>query len=237
MIELVTVSDGFADFLAETLPRNSIHFDRIVVVSGEHDGGTERVVRDNHGRCGCGLVQTDAFKIEAGDIWNKGRAINDGLAQLSRRGLIVHLDADIVLPANFREVVESFGRLHPNTVYGAHRLFCDSFNQWESIKGSWDVAGLRPDRVHAHGDDPLPVGYFQLFSGGSKVLAGGGPWYPTDNPQAGGSDVAFAKSFDRRRYLDGLAVIHLQTEPQREGINWKGRKAAPWPRYASLLEL
>ncbi len=236
-LELITVSDGFADFLAETLPRNAPHFDRIVVVTSKGDGGTERVVKQHRPAFGVGMVQTDAFKQVETDIWNKGRAINDGLRSLQRRGWIVHLDADMILPEDFRDRLDAMGRLHPATLYGCQRMFCDSAEDWNHYRIQKTDERLRADKVHSHGNDALPVGYFQLFHGQAKPMLGNGPWYPCGNPQAGGSDVAFAKLFDRRQYLENMQAIHIQTEPCAEGANWKGRKAKAWPRYANLLDI
>jgi len=78
-IEAVITCVDYADFLAETLPHNRTLFDKLVVVTAPEDKATQRICEYWHVAC----LPTDSFRSRWGEF-NKGAAINEGLAQLDK---------------------------------------------------------------------------------------------------------------------------------------------------------
>ena len=92
-LEVVITCVDYSDFLEQTLPFTLPHADRVVVVTSFNDEATRALCEKWSVEC----VPTDAF-TEKGDAFNKGNAINVGLAMLRNNGFVLHMDSDIVLP-------------------------------------------------------------------------------------------------------------------------------------------
>lgn len=196
----VTVCVEYDDILRLTLPRNVRHFKECVVVTSPEDARTAEVVRSVPG---VRLFQTDAF-TRGGDMFNKGRALEEGLDVLGRSGWILAWDADIVLPDAF-----SLKRLDKNVLYSAPRRLV--LDVPPSLVGDWTR--------HELTWDPPGMGYFQLFHANAEA-AQARPWYSTDCGHAGCSDWYFAAKFEEREWLP-FEVLHIG--PRNE--NWFGRVA------------
>lgn len=230
-IEAITVCVNYSDFLAHTLPLNKQHFDHWVVITSKEDRETQRLCRHHNVEC----LVTDRF-TENGDKFNKAKAINEGLLYHSKREWMVHIDADIVLPPMFRQIVERMS-LNKNVIYGADRLMCPDFNEWmayvkkpKPIYDEWifihlNVFPIASRVADYNGDGYAPIGYFQMWHPiGSKQLL-----YPEEHGAADRTDMAFAKRFSRenRALLAEIVVIHLDSENatvKEMGKNWQGRK-------------
>lgn len=221
--EAVVVSIGFGDFLATTLPINRPVFDRLIIVTSPEDECTKALAREHD----CDLVITSRHK-EAGPF-NAGKVINDGLDACTERGWLAQIDADIVLPENFRlklfsAVAHVFSTTAPkvraeNTVFGLHRSMCRSREEWEAYllagEHTWLVEKLRK-RSHP------PAGYFQLwYAKGHKVR------YPEDYPTCASGDLAFSRQFCCRRHLTSPQVIHLATKSKATDDHG-GRVSPKW---------
>lgn len=222
-VEAVTVCINFADFLAETLPRNRGQFQRWVVVTSEEDNKTKQVCLNNNAE----IVVTERHK-ENGADFNKGKAINDGLRYCRRRGWLCHVDADIVLPDEFgqrlpRLVTSAAGHCHAvHCIYGIHRLMCESYRLWQQYLWEENL-GLFSQECERRSGVHLPVGFFQLWSG---LL---NRWYPEHIPTATTSDLEFSKQWHphQRRHLDERC-IHLSSVPHERWLNWRGRTSPVW---------
>ena len=83
-VEGVIVCVNYSDMLAHTLAAAKAQFNRLVVVTDTKDDATKNLCEYHHVEC----VRTDVF-YENGDKFNKGKAINAGLARLSRKGWVV----------------------------------------------------------------------------------------------------------------------------------------------------
>ena len=125
-VQGVTVCVNYSDFLEVTLEENLSHFSEFVVVTDYRDRKTQGVCQKHSVYC----VQTDVFFERPGDVFNKGAAINLGIAHLRKPGWFVHLDADIVLPDRFNTALYK-ARLDPECIYGADRLEVVGFEQWQ----------------------------------------------------------------------------------------------------------
>jgi hypothetical protein len=70
----------------------------------------------------------------------------------------------------------------------------------------------------------VPIGFFQLWHGRH------GRRYPLRQGNAEHTDVLHALQWprDKRRLLEEVFAVHLESEPSRMGANWSGRKTAPF---------
>jgi hypothetical protein len=240
-IEAIIVSDGYSDFLAETLPRNLPQFDRVVVVTGFDDPDTLELCRRLSVEC----IPTDVMH-KAGDSFNKGRAVDFGLSFLRRDAWVCHLDADIVLPPMARRIIE-WTNPDESCIYGIDRVMCVGWSKWQAYQqipashrmghdyhcrvpnpsntyGDYDLQMPLGSRIAlADHDGYVPIGFFQLFSG---KLGRRYPRHQSDSAEH--SDVLFALQWPRgnRRLMPDLIAIHLESEKCSMGANWKGRKTS-----------
>ena len=226
-IEAVIVCQNYGDFLAHTLPENINHFDRLVVVTHPDDKETIDVCN----RFSVDCVKTTEMHSD-GDKFNKGRCINLGLGHLRGMDWILHLDADIVLPHRFRDMLHRT-KLDKNNIYGADRMNVYGHDHWVENKhkliphysNGYFVEPKKEfpmgARIIHHELGYTPIGYFQLWH---KSL---GRRYPINQGNAEHTDVLFAVQWPRanRILLPEVVVCHLESEagPQEMGKNWDGR--------------
>lgn len=221
-IEGVTVCIGFADFLATTLPSVMDFVDHLTVVtSAQHYPECFQLLLPYMNTDRVTLLGTDRH-LEGGADFNKGKAINDGLGVWERTDWLVHLDADVVLPAGLRDRVEKWVQQEPDakhSVIGIHRYLCNSYQTWLHYLATKSTnlfeQNRRQDRKH------LPVGFFQLWHSST------GHVYPENHPTATSSDLAFSKQFMYRRHMEEWC-IHLDTVEKQRWTNWRGRTTPRW---------
>lgn len=225
-IECVIVCVNYGDFLAETLKQNLPYLDRVVVVTSYAD-------KETHGVCakfGVDCVQTNVM-YEDGAKFNKGKAITLGLGHCVGDGWLLHLDADVVLPHDFKRLLRH-AHLDEHCIYGADRINVIGWDKWIRLRDTdflhyrysyfveppkWLSVGARI--IHKdHGW--VPIGYFQLWHGKHHKS------YPRFQGSAEHTDVLHALAWDRshRRLLPTLYVYHLESEACPMGTNWHGRK-------------
>jgi len=234
-IEAVTVCVNYSDFLAHTLPLNRVHFDHYVVITSRDDKETQKLCRHHNVEC----LITDRF-TEGGQPFNKAKGINEGLLYHSKRDWMVHLDADIVLPAQFREIVQKID-LDKNGIYGCDRLMCPDFKQWMAhvknprpVYDQWIYIHMNAFPIASrvadyNGKGYAPIGFFQMWHPNtSKKLV-----YPEEHGAADRTDMMFSKQWDRRNrhLLPELVAIHLDSENatvESMGKNWQGRQTIPF---------
>jgi hypothetical protein len=227
-LEGVIVCWQFDDFLEETLGKNLGHFDDLVVVTSHDDRRTPEVCRRHSVHC----VATDVLDGSWDARFNKGAAINIGLANLSHRGWLLHLDADIVLPDCFRTMLAK-EPLDAECLYGADRLNVVGWEAWQNLKGhdacrrQFQYRCLVQNSGHPLGARLVhreygycPIGYFQLWH------ASTGRRYPHNSGSAEHSDVAFALQWPLscRRLLPGVLCYHLASQLAAMGADWQGRQ-------------
>lgn len=228
-LEGVIVCSSYSDFLAETLPQNMHYFDRLVIVTSPHDRATQALCE----RLSVPCVVTDVM-FERGHHFNKGMAINMGLGHLNADGWVLHLDADIVLPHNFRRLLDH-ARLERENIYGADRLNIYGWDAWQKHKHSHHNSHAYRYLVNAPKHELgarllheefgyTPIGYFQLWHGSKR--------YPIHQGNAEHTDVLFALQWARKHrvLLPEVFVYHLDsnTSPGQMGENWNGRKSPPF---------
>ena len=232
-LEGVIVCVNYSDFLAHTLPHNKNQFNNLVVVTDTTDAKTKELCEYHNVRC----LQTDIF-YAGGDKFNKGAAIDYGLQSLSRRGWVVHMDADIYLPPLTHTILENLP-LQPDKIYGADRMMCPSYEEWvkflnnpRRIQEGWVYVhmdafpmGVRLAEYMTKGGGWEPIGYFQLWNPEGSGVHG----YPTEHGFCDRTDVLHCKQFprERRELLPEIVLIHLESEGLgvgEMGKNWSGRR-------------
>jgi hypothetical protein len=237
-LEAVTVCIGYADFLAETVVHNQGNFDRWVIVTSPDDRETIELCR----RRNLQVVTTTDHARDG--KFNKGRAISLGLNYLSADAWVLHLDADVVLPNQARQMLE-VAHLDPTCIYGADRICLQSWDEWQELLRSGylnDQHGYQlccnpylkksiGTRVIRGRHGYVPIGFFQLWNYRDGVHSGF-RWkdYPDSNDDAAHSDIKFSLHWDRRKrlLLPEIIVVHLESAPSGMGANWKGRTT---PRF------
>jgi hypothetical protein len=226
-LEGLTVCVNYADFLAETLPHNLVHFNRFVVITTHADRETQDLCQSLSVEC----RPTDQFSRD-GDSFNKGAAIDWGMGYLSRKEWICHLDADIYLPPMSRRWLEQ-AHLDTDSIYGVDRVNCVGYAPWKRyISGSRDLQHKHHCLVEAppfplssrialaHHRGYLPIGFFQLWHGKHRRR------YPSCQGDAEHTDVLHALQWPigRRHLIEEVICVHLESEPAPMGANWKGRR-------------
>ena len=242
-IEAVVTCWNYGDFLAETLPFTISQVDRLVVVTDHNDALTRALCDKWSVEC----VPTDAF-TEKGDAFCKGAGINLGLAALRQQGWIIHLDADIVLPSTFRNMVDKSG-LQRSCIYGAERVNVCGYERWHQLRQSFHtdpqfsyryIVATPPDLpigahvIHKqHGY--VPIGYFQMWH--SQHMHQNNFRYPEVEGTAENMDVQFALRWPRKQriLLPTVRVFHLESEAAPMGVNWNGRKTKPFTQSGGPL--
>jgi len=226
-IEAVIVCSKYDDFLRNTLAENKFLFDRIVVVTDHEDVATKRVCEFYHVEC----VPTDVLNTRKGEFC-KGAGINEGLAKLSKKGWVVHLDADIWLPPQTRLLLAE-ANLDPTMVYGIDRYNVTGPKQWQDFRNkpvmdlqhedyTWVHTGNFPigTRVCAYGGY-IPLGFFQMWN----PSVSGVSTYSAEHTTAGRSDILFAAEWPRskRGFIPEIIGYHLESEDASKAVNWNGR--------------
>lgn len=234
-IEAVTVCVNYSDFLAHTLPLNKHHFDDWVIITTREDKETQKLCSYHNVKC----LTTDRF-TENGEPFNKAKGINEGLLFHSKRDWMVHVDADMVLPANFRQIVQNM-ELYKNDIYGCDRLMCPTFDDWiEHVKkpkliyDNWIYIHLNAFPIASrvadyNGSGYAPIGYFQMWHPMTSKIT----LYPEEHGAADRTDMMFAKQWKRknRQMIPELIAIHLDSENatvESMGKNWYGRQTKPF---------
>lgn len=232
-LEAVTICVNYPDFLEVTLPHNLQYFDNVVVVTSFADKETQQICRHYN----IDPVITDCF-YETEDPFNKAKGINLGLSHLRYNDWVLHLDADILLPHNFRNNL-FMNALDKDCIYGMDRqnvigrkeyeklIKSNEFNLQYRDKFIFQKPVLEEGARLVHREfGYCPIGYAQLFHG--SYLKKWQMKYPDSQPGAERSDVQFALQWKRenRRLLPSVSCFHLESELSKQGVNWHGRVSA-----------
>lgn len=247
-IDAVSVCIGYHDFLQETAKYNSGLFDSWIIVTEPQDDQTIEVCRRFNLRC---VLSEDGKRF--GKPFNKGRLVERGLQHLPADAWRLHIDADIVLPHNFRKRLES-ADLREDTIYGIDRIMIKSWNEWQRVLNSGYLNGGQFDyycrQSFLHGYEIgtrwthpnfgyVPIGFFQLWHSSQDEWRGIRiKPYPMNHGNACRTDVQHALQWDRhkRALLPEVIGVHLESEPSSKGVNWNGRKSAPFGPSVKTVE-
>jgi hypothetical protein len=232
IIEAVTVCRGFSDILEHSIINNQSLFDRWIIVTQHDDDATHRVCK----RHGIDYVDTDAF-TRRGEKFNKGLAVNVGLAHLTCSQWMLHLDADILLPPQTRRFLEN-AELDTKSIHGIDRFNLiggDKIAAWKASgkpQYEWFCLINPPDGtsfgsriVHFDYGGWMPIGFFQLWHADSKITR-----YPVKpNTDAEHTDVLHAMKWPRQKriLIPEILGIHIESEKVAWGANWQQRASKP----------
>jgi hypothetical protein len=231
-LDAVTSSQGFDDFLDLTLALNHPHLDSMTVVTDHSDRATQLVAKKHGAFC----IQTDLLS-KNGRGFNKGAAINAGFDYFQYHGWRMHLDADIVLPDNFRRLLFNHTHLDPAAIYGADRVHVIGAPTLKDLRRSlestpqhaWSfLLGARHTSpiVERYCDTLrgyVPIGFFQLWNARAQKP------YPWSLGSAAHDDVMFAAQWpaSHRRHLPTAICYHLCSRPPEHRENWDGKRQQP----------
>lgn len=233
-IEALTVCYGYGDFLGETAKTNAGLLDRWLIVTSEDDEETREVCRIHDLET---LLSNDHARDPGG--FAKGRMIDRGLQHLSENQWRLHLDADIVLPTQFRRMIDG-AHLDTRKIYGCDRVMIRSWEAWQAFQASGFLGhtncsvnlpkGLELGTRFSLADSGyIPIGFFQLWHGVADEWRGRRHrTYPVRHGNACRTDVQHALQWDRRdrELLAEIVVAHLESQHCKLGANWNGRTTA-----------
>ncbi|RMD73514.1 MAG: hypothetical protein D6820_18450, partial [Lentisphaerae bacterium] len=222
-VEAIITCVGYGDILAKTLPHNLPQLDHIIVLTTPGDEATIQTVNALDSDQ-ISLVITDAAQQE-GAPFNKGRLMNCAIPLLRHRQWCLSLDADIILPPDFRRYIHSH-RLHPNVLYcmARHNIVAENLQQWleEYLRSRRLPSPPSPQGY------PTPFGYFQLFHLDAPAVRERYPnIFPRQFLNAGGVDFYFARLFAAHPQcaIVPLPLKAIHVPHGGWGQNWQGRKS------------
>lgn len=222
-LEAVTVCVNYSDILALTISNNKSIIDNWIIVTDTKDRDTKKVCDLYNIQC----IQTDVF-YENDEVFNKGKGINAGFDILNLKGWVMHLDADILLPPNFKKILE-IGALETDCLYSMDRIdvigrdmYIDVLQEMHTVYSNYVFLQSKypiSTRMFHNKMGYCPIGYLQLFHN-SKIIP-----YSERHESAARSDVLFLNNWDmsKRRLHPGGFVYHLMSENSEMGTNWEGR--------------
>jgi hypothetical protein len=200
----ISVCVNYDDFLAITLPQNITHFNKYIIITSEKDGRTCKMIEMYNDKK-ITLIKTNIF-YENGAQFNKGAAIRQVQKSLlinSNISWICILDADIVLPNNFREVCMKVCT-NKNLLYGAQRINYETYD---------DYINEKPSQICNKNE--VGIGFLQIYF----KHKGKPKFYSTRFKTAAVCDMEFKSKWARAIKDIGVSVKHLG----ESCANWKGR--------------
>jgi hypothetical protein len=235
-IEAITVCIKYGDFLEISARHNRGLVDRWIVVTTPSDGETKEICRHYN------LEMLLTEEVDRDGEFRKGHAIQRAQRLLAADSWRLHIDADIVLPTHFRNAL-AIADLDTKKIYGADRVCVKSHQKWLDLYNSgylshqWDYhcrvcfpAGVEVGARWASTQQGYcPIGYFQLWHGeADEFVSFQHRAYPSRHGQACRTDTQMPLQWDRRHreILPEIIVVHLESEDNKMGTNWNGRKSA-----------
>lgn len=195
----ILVSVDHADLLNITLPYNRHHFEEVMVVTIPGDSSIQ-VAQHNS----ASIFTTTAF-YDDGAMFNKWKALEQGLDAFGRHGWLCLMDADILWPKNaFLE--PNMGHLYTplrRMLYDIHNI--PQEEEWKKLPIHRNIAEW--------------AGYSQIFHA-EDVHLGQPPWHQINWRHAGGADSFFQLKWPTTcKIRPSWEVLHLG----QSGVNWCGR--------------
>jgi hypothetical protein len=232
-VEAVTVCVGYGDFLAATAPENAPLLDNWVVITSPDDEETRMVCRKHN------IFHILSEDYKRGGPFNKARMINRALDQVGCHDWVLHVDSDIVLPRQFKRLLE-WAELDERCIYGADRQRVIGWDEWKAFKqyvDRWDnhthelgwwfhpkypMMSRLVSSLHGY----TPIGAFQLWHSSEMIQYNSHQRrYPIEHGDAARTDHQFSLQWDRkyRQILPEILLLHLESEAGVHGANWSGR--------------
>lgn len=205
-LTIITVCRDMADYLAITLPKNRKHANTYIIACapGVH-ADSQAAEAGGAVAVGCKALADDGFR--------KGAAINEALEYCEPSDWVLMLDADMILPDDFREKLEAYPK-DSNTIYGVKRMDQPAedylrHEKWtrEYENDGYEAEYFNPPKLVENPRD-IGAGAFQLFHASAKCLRNLKKWYPERKKDATLDDRLFVRQWpaDKRDEFDGTAI-------------------------------
>jgi hypothetical protein len=152
-IEAVTVCVDYSHYLKQVIS-NKNKLDRWVIVTHKSDKDTIKLCKKEN------IEFVLSKKIFKNAKFAKGKAINEGLDILEKKDWILHLDADQLLPENFRDELNSIN-LNKKNLYGSYR-YSESGYKFGPVPVFWTIKG-KTKIIRKSKSYYIPIGHFQLW--------------------------------------------------------------------------
>lgn len=202
-LDVIIVSVNYNDFLLLSLENNVKIFENITVVTSSSDFFCQKICE----KFGVNCIVTDIM-YENNEVFNKGKAINEGIKSILNPDYILLLDADILVMKQI-----NLDLLEEDVLYTSDRYFIPDYTSYkEYISGS-----IKKEKFLLQENQGW--GFFQFFNY-SKVIK-----FPELSPDASTSDIVFYDMFRNRNVINN-EVLHLG-----EDSNWIGRKSKSFLEY------
>lgn len=162
-IEAITTCVGKSalDMLIFSYVLNCGIFDNFIVVTTPEDKDTQRFCND----LGISLAVTNAY-YKYNFKFNKGAAINEGLKELKFFDWIIHLDSDIILREDYREILEK--ELDDiECFYGSRRIIVPK------KKDFFDILEGKREESDYISYPGIGYGYIQIWNMQSSIIKSG----------------------------------------------------------------
>jgi hypothetical protein len=214
----ITVCISFSDALSAMLP-NRAHFDEWIVVTVPDDEKTQALCENHTIRC-CVATHIRPGELGFHAAFQKSSFLNIGIRRIddilgplsaSADDWILIIDADVMLPHDFRSRVEALRpHLYDHYLYGiaGRRVVgARAFDRMRCLE-PWALLTMLEQGL---------LGYFNLFSRRQKNR-----FYPSSDPKfVEHDDARFCKLFrPEERCILPITALHLGSTAK----NWDGRK-------------
>ena len=201
-MKAILVAVDYADILGVTLPYNRHHFDEVMIVTTPTDLAIHKIAEENNAT----IYATTSF-YDNGAVFNKWKALEEGLDALGREGWLCLMDADVMWPKQVPDYPREVGCL-----YTPLRRMMRKIRMPIPPEAEWDQFTLHRQQVEW-------AGFSQIFHCSDPHL-GLAPWHEINWRHAGGADSIFQLKWpNNRKVRPPFEVLHLGPS----GCNWCGR--------------
>jgi len=203
-ITAITLSVNYGDILKMTLLHMLDQFDSVYVVTDEQDRYTRSLAR----RLNANLVETNIF-YDGGAKFNKSKAINLAYRLADANEWVALIDADIMLPENFRDIANNH-ICNIDHLYSAPRVVYNTYEDLINNNYSKDNLGKKTG-----------WGYLQIFHPKCPKI-NKYQLYNERYHDASSGDVEFRYQWGEDEIIT-LPIVLKHLGPVKS--NWSGRRA------------
>lgn len=230
----------FSDLLEITLPYNRLHFSDVMIVTSTNDASNvQPIATTNNAR----MFVTDSFYSD-GAIFNKFKALEEGLDAFGRHGWLAILDADVLWPKDlligaiskkddpnnhWLNIVRGYEhdcigtQLFPGQLLSPFRHMYDPLCYVPETGKVYIPPENQWDKYPIHRNTAEWAGYTQIFHASDPHL-GPAPWHEINWTTAGACDSWFQSKWPAHcKVRPPWECLHLGAA----GQNWAGR-ATPY---------
>lgn len=205
-VDGITVCVNYADYLKYSIG-NAKLFNSFTVITVEQDKDTIDLCEKN------GVKYVFSERLLENGGFHKGKAINDGLAQINPKTYVCHVDADIILPPEIGPYLEKAAFCN-SCIYGLYgRYNIETPLEFAELMNRGEISKDEVETEFRH------AGYFQLWYIGLRRF------YPEQSNSAGLDDIMFLDQFQgaNRKHMD-FFCLHL-------GPKWVNHNGRVSPKF------